>query len=1110
MGAFEDNYKQLNAAQKQAVDTIDGPLLVLAGPGTGKTQLLSMRVANILRQTDVLPSNILCLTFTESGATAMRERLLGIMGQAAYNVAIHTFHSFGSEVMNRHADYFYSGAHFQPADELSSYEILRGLFDKLPLSSPIASTLNGKFTHLRDTQRAISDLKKSGLLSDELIKILDNNNAFLEFAEPLVQSLFESRLNKQSFEVARATLAKISTYKSEALPVTTYQPIAEMFISTFEQAISSAETESSTKPLTAWRNDWLEKDLIGNLVFKDHKQVQKLRAIASIYYDYLLAMQERSLYDFDDMILRVVHATEVFADLRFDLQEQYQYILVDEFQDTNGAQLRLLLNIVNSELNENRPNVMAVGDDDQAIYSFQGAESGNITDFQDTFPTLTTISLTENYRSAEPILRAAGEVSAQIISRHDEDKKLSAQYVAQKPLVELAELPTRYSEYYWVTKQITKRLKAGQPADHIAVIARNHNQLISYLPYLHYAGIAVSYERRDNVLDSPPVVVLTQLANVVDALARQDYDMANAQLPELLSHPAWKITPEELWQLSLTAFNDRRTWFEVMKESQGVLKTIADWLFERGAASLQEPLEFILDTLTGTTGQEAPESESVEPVLPFEDKTDEKYISPFREYFFSSDKLNSHAEGYMTYLEALTTLRHHLREYAPDKQLKLADFIEFVRLHRETRLNILTQTSHQESKIAIQLMTAHKAKGLEFDTVFIINSQDSIWGNSARTRHSLLSFPHNLPLAVAGETEDERIRLLYVAMTRARNELLMSSFKKDTSGRDSLPAKYLHIEALPVHSYEFNLDDSDAIAAAETTWHDRVTGLSRTTMDELLGPTLAKYQLSATHLNNFIDVPGGGPQTFLLQNLLRFPQAMSVPAVFGSCIHKTLQRAHQHLTVHNERRPLEDVLHDYEEELGHCRLSDTNFEKCLQKGIDTLTIYLGARYDGFKAEQKVERSFSHQGVVVDDIRLSGTIDLIDINHRSSEIIVTDYKTGKPSSSWQGKTDFEKVKLHKYRQQLMLYKLLIEHSRDYGNKFKVNQAALEFVEADTSGSIKRLEIDFNTEELNRFKLLLKSVWKHIMSLDLQDVSTYEQNYKGILAFEQDLIDQIDQK
>ncbi|MDQ5932637.1 MAG: ATP-dependent helicase UvrD/PcrA, partial [Patescibacteria group bacterium] len=157
---FETRYKKLNARQKDAVDTIEGPLMVVAGPGTGKTELLSMRAANILRRTDTLPENILCLTFTESGAAAMRRRLTEIIGKDAYKVAIHTFHSFGSEVINKNSEYFYQGADFRPASDLSAYELLRTIFDTLDFSNPLSGKMNEEYTHLPDTLTAISELKK--------------------------------------------------------------------------------------------------------------------------------------------------------------------------------------------------------------------------------------------------------------------------------------------------------------------------------------------------------------------------------------------------------------------------------------------------------------------------------------------------------------------------------------------------------------------------------------------------------------------------------------------------------------------------------------------------------------------------------------------------------------------------------------------------------------------------------------------------------------------------------------------------------------------------------------------------------------------------------------
>ncbi|MEO7904261.1 MAG: UvrD-helicase domain-containing protein [Candidatus Saccharimonadales bacterium] len=207
---FTTRYAKLNAAQKQAVDTIDGPVMVIAGPGTGKTELLSMRAASILKKTDTLPQNILCLTFTESGASAMRERMVQIFGKEAYKVAIHTFHSFGAEVINQNSDFFYHGATFRAADALSSYELLNGIFDELPLGSPLASKMNAEYTHLSDTLTVISELKKSGLTSDELIALLDKNDEVIAVSEPLLADAFAGgRPSKATVESLRPLVGTI-------------------------------------------------------------------------------------------------------------------------------------------------------------------------------------------------------------------------------------------------------------------------------------------------------------------------------------------------------------------------------------------------------------------------------------------------------------------------------------------------------------------------------------------------------------------------------------------------------------------------------------------------------------------------------------------------------------------------------------------------------------------------------------------------------------------------------------------------------------------------------------------------------------------------------------
>ena len=1098
MSDFDTRYRALNAAQKQAVDTTEGPLMVVAGPGTGKTELLSMRVANILRIADVLPQNILCLTYTESGAHAMRERLAGLIGADAYKVAIHTFHSFGSEIINRNAEYFYHGAYFRPADELSGYEILRSIFEKLPHDNQLASKINDEFTYLRATQTAISDLKKSGLTSDELLAILDRNDRFIEWLQPRLESVFGPRLSKKSFASIETLARDIGSYTEDSYELITYEPLYTLVQSSLELALEHASTDDSTKPLSAWKREWCEKRSDGELTLKDAKRSMRLRAVAGIYYEYLLAMQQRSLYDFDDMILRTVHALEVFDDLRLNLQEQYQYILVDEFQDTNDAQMRLLWNLSNNPSSEGRPNVMVVGDDDQAIYRFQGANLSNILDFRTLFRDVEIVTLRDNYRSAAPILELARTTITQAEERLEHtlpeiDKTLAPHHVPPQSNVTYTAFPDEASEYAAVAKRIEETRKKN-PDQTVAIISRHHRQLQAIVPYLQKHRIPVSYDRRDNVLETPPVQFLEQLARVITLLAEQQLDEVNGLLPELLAHPAWGIEPRELWKLSLDAHKNRQFWIEAMLERENQFSDIAEWLIYTAHLSLHEPLEYILDHLTGTVEDQVSNSEREEPADDISMVTHEGFQSPLRDYFFAHDLLKEQPAVYVSYLDALASIRRRIRDYRPEGQLLLRDFMYCLDKYRELGIGIQGNSHIIDDHQPVELLTAHRSKGLEFDTVHVIGLADSIWGETARSRSRLIGYPHNLPIGISGDSTDEHIRLLFVALTRAKTNLMLSTHQTNGNGKSLLPVGYLN--HVPVSHEE---SATPAIELYETMWHSHLSNVGEHTMQELLRDTLAKYKLSATHLCNFLDVSRGGPELFLLQNLLRFPQAMSPSAAFGSAVHTTLQRAHAHLTATGKKRPVEDLLGDFEAALSEYQLASDQYNYFAKKGSDVLSTFFAARYDSFSPTQRVEQNFGSEAVTIGEVRLSGAIDLMDIDDEAKTIVVTDYKTGKSTPTWQGKTEYEKIKLHHYRQQLMFYKLLIENSRQYTG-YTVTRGVIEYVEPDERGIINRIELDYEADELREFSRLITGVWQRILTLDFTTKSDYDKTLIGIKAFE----------
>ncbi len=1086
--SFQDRYKSLNPAQKKAVDTIEGPVMVVAGPGTGKTELLSVRVANILQKTDTLPENILCLTFTESGQAAMRERLVGIIGKDAYKVSIHTFHSFGSEIMGQNRDFFYRNALFNPADDIKQYEILRGIFEELEFSNPLSSMMNGEYTHLNDAKRVISELKRSSALtSDELLAVIQQSDASLDTIERILVPILSERVGKSTAAALHDALDAVRDHALSTVSLYEVRPLAQVIADSLEAMLEETETVHPTKPISAWKSAWLERDDAKNLVFKDRKRLVKLKALSFIYFEYLSHMEKESLFDYDDMIMQVVHAIEVNDDLKYNLQEKYLYIMVDEFQDTNLAQLRILHSLTDNPVSEGNPNILVVGDDDQAVYGFQGADISNILNFSDSYPNRRLIVLTDNYRSGAKILEASRAVISQGTDRLEEripelDKKLSAKKPGEGN-VTILNTPTIDTERSEIVRRIADAIKKGADPSSIAVLARRHADIQSLLPFFRHAGIAVRYEREESVLDTAPIQALEQVSQVVLALAAGQHDRAQQLLPELLSHPAWKLSPNDIWRLSLDAYTNRQNWMEVMATTPQFV-AVHEWLTTRASEVTTLPLEPMIDLLMGKSADETTES-------------------PYFTYFFSTDALANNPETYVEYLGALRAIRAKLRDYKTGSTLGLQSFIDFIELHRRLDIRIsLNRYSLASDVPAVQLLTAHKSKGLEFDIVYVFNSVDSVWGQSARSLSRSISYPENLPLAPTGNTADERLRLFYVAMTRAKNELIITNAGANDSDKTTLPADFLlEVDAQRVETSEPTREET--IETAELAWYQPLT---ETTQDlkAMLAPQLEKFKLSATSLNSFLDVTRGGPQHFLLNNLLHFPKTKPAPASYGTAIHWTLQQAHTHLSATGEPKPLEDSLHDFEVALTRERLSESDFQQYLQQGSQHLPIFFASNALPMSPSQKAEVSFGYQDVRVGSACVTGSLDMIDIDKTEKTISVTDYKTGHPSMSWEKGDDRTKLKLHKYRQQLIFYKILVESSPELYN-YTVTTGQLAFIEPTKSGETIVLTLDLTSEDVERTKQLIEAVWKHVCSLTLPDISNYSDDYKGVLAFEQDLID-----
>ena len=1158
---FQTRYAKLNTNQRQAVDYIHGSLLVIAGPGTGKTELLSMRTAQILRQTDTLPDSILCLTFTESGAANMRQRLRQIIGEDAYKIAIHTFHSFGTEIINQHREYFFHGADSQPADELTQHQIVTEILEGLDWRNPLSAKNNGEFVYTNELIRVISEFKQSGLTPVELRLVMADNQRVITGITSDIQQVFAAKISKKTIELFAPLAEKIAKRIGEGKSAKTsgggatelsenaassashhaapsanlpssITPYAQVLALSIAHATQEAIDANSTKPLTAWKNKWCEKNAAGEFVLKDFTAAEKLSAAIDIYETYGNVLAERSLFDYDDMILSVIQACESHPELRANLQEQYQFIMVDEFQDTNLAQLRLLFDLTGDD---NNPNIMAVGDDDQAIFSFQGADVGNIQRFRQHYHDPKIIVLTDNYRSASDILTAARGVITQGADRLENtidglSKQLTAHASGSGARVEIQEFASASEERAGVAQQIAELIKRGENPAHITVIARHHKELIELLPYLYRENLTVNYERHDDILEQDIIQALDKLARVVMAIHQNNLDAANSLLPEVIAHPAFGFSVLDIWRLSLHAYKNRELWLESML-ANSTFQPFGEWLLERAKDVPNLPLEEQLDKLLGLEmsagitpidSVQRLQSTGEEPLLGLRTaiaarassdarrvkRSAEESSSPnsLAAHYLSPQALAQNPDAYLTTLESLCTLRQKLRDRTTDETPTLANFLEFIDLHRSTKTR-LTHIRPQASALggAINLMTAHKSKGLEFPHVFVIGAIDSAWGEKVRSRSRLIRYPANLQLQPAGTSYDERLRLFFVAMTRAKTTLTMTYFQTNDAGSDTMIASFLTDHTPTI----IPAADTPAaqITVAQTDWSTRLSAPITAELKDVLAPTLETYKLSITHLNNFLDVSRGGPQNFLLNNLLRFPSAKSPAASYGTAIHTSLQQLHNLLRADHRLPPTERILHYFRTSLEAQHLPPDDFELYLDKGIAALTAFLDAKSSDFHDTELAELDFAHQGVVVGGARLTGKLDVADIDKHNKTIFVTDYKTGKPSHSWKGTSDYEKIKLHKYRQQLMFYQLLVTSSRDYGN-FSFTGARLQFVEPDMkTGDILSLEDTFSREELAKFAQLIGVVWQKITTLELPDISGYSADYKGMVQFEEDLLTEV---
>lgn len=1108
---FETRYKNLNSSQRLAVDTIDGPVLVLAGPGTGKTELLGMRVANILKKTDTLPENMLCLTFTESGAQNMRNRLNQLIGQSAHRVHISTYHGFGAELIRRFPEYFLETRMQEPVDDLGRHQILTNIIENMSYLNPLKQTRH----HLGDLMSTISEVKRAKLGSDDIRKAAHENMAFIEEVSEDIQRIFQGWIRMPSkadtalpyFRQALEVLRKYDTANTQNHVVA----LSNIARGTLKQAVLESEESKKTTALTAWKNKWLAKNTSNHFIIAGSLESRRIAALADVLEQYQNALEQKGLYDFDDMILRSLQSLEKNVDLKYTLQEQYQYVLLDEFQDTNIVQLRLVELLSDNPVNEGRPNVLAVGDDDQAIYAFQGAQYSNMLDFYGMYKDVRVINLRENYRSHPDILLAAQNISNQISERlHDRFPGTVKELVSSRSDLPTNAIITRnhfksdITEFHWIAQQIDKLIAAGTKPKEIAVLAPQHRYLEPIVAYLNNLSIPVSYEKRENIFDAPVIKQLISMSRLILAVKSNQHSLADSLWPEILSYDYWKIPTKTIWKHAWVV-NDSRdknyTWSKALLDDDSTAE-VALFILALAQKSDSEPLEDMLDAITGTT------------VVDTHDSDVQSISSPLRSHYTSKEVLASQPQLFYETLSHLKILRERLRDFqrAHDQTLYLSDFVRFVDMYKDANQKILNTSPYNQHRDAVQLMTVYKAKGLEFEHVFLVSCNDEVWGSSARSNSNKITLPQNFShIRHAGANDDERLRILFVALTRAKLGLHLTSFDQTFSGRTTKRLSYLDEQErddgtisgavlLPDGNVLPHEEiDAPTLELFDIDWHYKhIYSLNDISLKALLEQRLKSYKFSPTHLNSFLSVDHGGPENFFYRTILRFPEAPSLSSQFGNAMHDTMEWIQHQLDATSTFPETKRVLTEFYAFLSKCKLTNDQEKIERERGEKALTVFLSQRKDTFRVGDKAEENFVNDGVFIKNAHIDGKIDKLEIHKNTKEITVVDYKTGKPYQKWSSD-----AKLHRYKQQLHFYKILVENSTKYRG-FTVTKGRIEFLEPDEHGATFHLDLNFDEKIIERTRQLTVTIWELIQALHFPDTSGYEKTLKGIMRFEDSLL------
>ena len=611
-----NNYDTLNPMQREAVFTTEGPLLVLAGAGSGKTRALTHRGAYLIEEKGVKPWNILAITFTNKAAGEMRDRVNSLVEYGADSVWVSTFHSLCVRILRRFIE-------------------------------------NIGYT----TDFSIYDSDDTKTLMKQIFKDLEVNTKVLK---------------------ERGVLGVISSAKNEMISP--------------EEFMLSAKAEGDSR----------------------------LKRIAELYMEYQKRLKKNNALDFDDLLVKTVELFQTKQEVLEYYQDRFRYIMVDEYQDTNTVQFKLV-----SLLAAKYRNICVVGDDDQSIYRFRGANIRNILSFEETFPGAKVIKLEQNYRSTKMILDSANEVIRNNTGR--KDKTLwTENEVGERPV--FREFPSSFEEAEWIVRDIVKK---GGPWKDYAILYRTNAQsrifeekCIAYnLPYRLVGG--VNFYQRKEIKDV--LCYLKTIANGRDDLAVQ----------RIINVPKRGIGAMSVARVNMFAMENDMSFYEALERVQAV-PGIGKAALKIGVFTDQ------ISEFRKMLKEETPIKDVIEAIL---DKTG------YRDELKEEGEVE--AESRMENIEELINKAVSYWESAEEPSLSA--FLEEVAL-------VADIDSMDESEDRIILMTLHSAKGLEFPYVYLAGMEDGL-------------FPSMMSLMEGPEALEEERRLCYVGITRAEKRLTLTAAK---------------------------------------------------------------------------------------------------------------------------------------------------------------------------------------------------------------------------------------------------------------------------------------------------------------------------------------------